>query len=54
MNDNRLFVRELAGVVTAILAVTVLALRFIPHGGTPVVADAPATAAAPVPVPATQ
>ena len=36
MNANRLLVRDL-GVVTTIAALTILALLFIPHDGTPVV-----------------
>jgi cytochrome c oxidase subunit 2 len=35
MNTNRLFVRDLIGVVTAIAAVTTIALVVVPHHGTP-------------------
>lgn len=51
MNENRLFVRDLVGVVLTIAAVTTLAMRLIPHQGTPVVADAPPRVAAPPPSP---
>jgi len=47
MNENRLFVRDLVGVVLTIAAVTALALWLIPHGGTPVVAEEPAQVTAP-------
>ena len=47
MNANRLLVRDLVGVVTTIAAVTTLALRFIPHDGTPAVAEVPRTNAPP-------
>lgn len=47
MNENRLFVRDLVGVVLTIAAVTALALWLIPHQGTPVVADAPPHVTAP-------
>jgi len=39
MNDNRLFVRDLIGVITAIAAVTTLALCLIPRDGEPFVDD---------------
>lgn len=47
MNENRLFVRDLVGVVLTIAAATALALWLIPHQGTPVVADAPPQVTAP-------
>jgi cytochrome c oxidase subunit 2 len=43
MNANRLFVRDLMGVVLTIAAVTALAMWLIPHGGTPFVAEPPPT-----------
>ena len=39
MNDNRLFVRDFVGVITAIAAVTTLALCLIPRDGEPFVDD---------------
>jgi cytochrome c oxidase subunit II len=45
MNANRLFVRDLVGVVTTIAIVTTLALWLIPHDGKPVILEAPPVAA---------
>lgn len=49
MNANRLFVRDLLGVTTAIAAATTLALWLIPGNGTPVV-DHPVADSAAVPL----